>query len=69
MEGVEDVELHVVEGLEEGLDEFALELEKAWELVFEEVVEVVEFLGGLVDVGFGLVHCFFVLEVFVLLVL
>ena len=69
MEGVEDVELHVVEGLEKGSDEFSFELEEFGEFVFEEVVVVVEFLGGELDVVFGFVEGFFVFEGFVLFVL
>lgn len=58
---VEDIELHVVEGLEEGLDELALEREQLGELLLQQVVEVVEFLGRLLHVVLGLPHGLLVL--------
>ncbi len=61
VEGVEDVELHVVEGLEERLDELALEGEQLGQLLLKEVVEVVELLGRRLHFVLGLPHGLFVL--------
>ncbi len=69
VQGVEDIKLHVVKGLEKGLDEFALKLEQGRKFVLEKVVEVVEVLRCLLHFAFGFVEGFLVLEGLFFLVL
>ena len=58
---VEDVELHVVEGDEEGLDELRLEAEEDGELCLHHLVVVVVLLLGDLHLCLGLVHALLVL--------